>query len=388
MRTPGMRGQSPKQLGKPVPETNAEQATKPISSPFTSNRGYQGVFSSFQTLSKQTSVKYLWDGSCGLDKGRISIPITNNAIELKQGLNNLLGRSEVKGQVSFTDFPDLYFSSCVTPGRAVQVEFNFSDFTKSFGINLCPFGLAPEIIRLVIHHTVEHSGSVLHPIFFPLEVSQMNPMDYPTIWARDVQYSRLELARDFTINNPRFKLEQMRYFRPSRAKAITATINDYSLNTLSHPAGSQSARLTIYNKSLQAKLREPGRYPDGTFRFEAKLPRKLLKRNYIPTVHQGSEDNLHYSIKEFWQRSNYWKPLLYEGNIHQELLEEFGSKDGALLIGYADSCAKGLAEYYTQEQHIRYGQLLKQFGIKRYVPLERQGTPYAELSFTKGSLSY
>jgi hypothetical protein len=69
----------------------------------------------------------------------------------------------------------------------------------------------------------------------------------------------------------KFHLEQMRFIRPKRAKAIAPIINDYSINTLSHPAGSSSVRLTIYNKSLQAQKTDPGRFQSGTFRFEAKL---------------------------------------------------------------------------------------------------------------------
>jgi hypothetical protein len=361
---------------------------KILKDPFTSNRGYQGLFSSFQSESKDLTIPSLWDGSCGLDKGRITIPISNSPNELTQGLHNLLGRREIKGLANFDDFPDLFFSSCATPVRAVQVEFNFANFTKSFGLNLCPFGLAPHIVQLIVHHTVEQSGWIINPLFFPYSKSQIDMHEYPSTWRNDVHYSRLELARDFTINDPRFKLEQMRYIRPQRAKAVTATINEYELNTLSHPAGSRSLRLAFYDKSRLAQSIDPGRYPAGTFRFEAKLPRAQLKRHYLHTVTFGTHDSMYDTLGLFWKRSNYWKPLLHEGNVHQELLEAYGNMDGALLIGYADSCAKGMADFYSKEQHYEYGQILKAYGIKRFVPLDRQGTPFGQLDFAKGTLDY
>ena len=367
---------------------NPGNSTKQFNNPFTSNRGYQGLFLLLKNELKDPSIPYLWDGSCGLDKGRITIPVNNSQIELQHGINALLGRREMRGQSSFVDFPNLFFSSCATPARAVQVEFNFADFTKSFGLNLCPFWLAPNVVKLVVHHTVENSGWVLNPVFFPQNNPYLEPSDYPSIWSNDVQYSRLELARDFIITDPKFKLEQMRFIRPKRAKAIAPMINDYSINTLSHPAGSSSARMTIYNKSLQAQKTDPGSFQLGTFRFEAKLPREQVKRHFIRNVHFGTVDRMHYSLKEFWERSNYWRPLLHEGNVHLELLQEHGNMDGALLIGYADSCAKGLGDLFSKAQHQRYGQILKGHNIKRFVPLERQGTPYAALDFTKGSLSY
>lgn len=363
-------------------------APKSIKDPFTSNRGYQGLFSLFKSESKVQTIPSLWDGSCGLDKGRITIPITNSSNELTQGLHNLLGRREIKGLASFSNFPDLFFSSCATPVQAVQVEFNFSNFTKSFGLNLCPFGLAPDIVQLIVHHTVEQSGWIIKPLFFPYSNSQIGIHEYPPTWKNDVHYSRLELARDFTINDPRFKLEQLRYIRPQRAKAITATINGYDLNTLSHPAGSRSLRLALYNKSRLAQSIDPGRYPAGTFRFEAKLPRAQLKRHYLHTIYLGKPDRLHFALEVFWDRSKYWSLLHHEGNIHQELLEVYGSMGGTLLIGYADSCAKGMSDFYSKDQHKQYGQILKRHGIKRFVPLERQGTPYGHLDFAKGALNY
>lgn len=359
--------------------------------PFTSNRGYQGLLYSLKNLSASSDLAYLWDGSCGLDKARITIPITNSPDELKQAIHGLLGRREYKGQASFADFPDLFFSSCATPvraARAIQVEFNFADFTKAKGLNLCPFGLAPDVVQLIIHHVVENSGWLLNPVFFPYSKSQIEPPDYPPAWKDDVDYSKLELARDFTINDPRFKLEQIQFYRPQRAKAVTPIINGYDINTLTHPAGSRSVRLEIYNKSLKARKDDPGRYPPGIFRFEAKLPRAQIKRQYIPTVQRGREDRMHFALSEYWKRSNYWKPLVHAGNVHQELLETYDRMDASLLIGYADSCAKGLADYYSEEEHKEYGTILKKHGINKFVPLERQGTPYAELDFIKGTLDY
>jgi len=364
------------------------EKNNPVSNPFTSNRGYQGIFSTFKNLSASSDLPYLWDGTCGLDKARITIPTTNSADELKQAIYSLLGRREYRGQASFVDFPNLYFSSCATPVRAVQVEFNFSDFTKSFGLNLCPFGLAPDVVQLIIHHTVENSGWLLNPLFFPNSNTQIEPPDYPPAWKYDVAYSKLELARDFTIIDPRFKLEQMRFMRPQRAKGVTPTINGYDINHLTHPAASDSVRLAFYNKSLLAQTKDPGRYPPGTFRFEAKLPRKQLKRQFLPTVHLGTEDRMHNCIEIMWDRSNYWKPLIHEGNIHNDLLEDFGSINGSILIGYADSCAKGMGGHYSKSQHVQFGQVLKRYGIKRYVPLERQGIPYGGIKFEQGSLHY
>ena len=358
-----------------------------IDETFTSNRGSH-MHSSLNSAYQLPKNDYLTDGTCGIDKVRITIPLLDQSVDLRLWAIELFGNSNLKGDVEFDDFPNLYISSYVTPSKAVQVEFNASDFTYPLGYNLCPFELLPEVTKIVIAKIVDQSSGLIMPSFFPDTGEILRPEQYHANWAQSIDISRIEISRDFTIKDPKFNLEQLKYAKPQRSRGITHIINDKTLNTLTHPAASTSRRVVLYNKTNQMKDKDPSRYPDTTIRFEVKLPRKQVKTNGISKLAWACPQSLEFILKDYWTKSNYHEPLLHGSYSIAELIDEYGVYDGALLIGYATACEAGLKIMYSTEDQKRFNALLKHLHIKPHLPLSAQGTPYGQLDLKKGTIAY
>ena len=354
----------------------------------TSNRGSRMMFSIFETLDQSNGPSYLWDGTCGLDKTRITIPFNQQDVDMRELRFNLFGSFEYKGQLTFSDFPDLFISTYGSSFGAAQVEFNPSDFTKPFGLNLCPFELAPHVIKLVIQQLVRSSEYRLIPVFYPPGQLFLSPEHYPSDWSKTIDYSRIELTRDFLIGDPKFSLEQMKYFRPKRAKAVTLQINGKQLNTISHPAAPGSAKMSVYDKTAEANRTGKHAYQKNTFRFEVKLPRGQIKLNGLGTVHRAVPQYMHETLMKFWTKSNYHSPLLYEGDLVEKLIGEYGPIDGGMLLGYQYACLTGFRKTYSDDEQKYFDKLLKLHAVKTTEPISQQGCPYGRLDLPSGNIDY
>jgi hypothetical protein len=144
--------------------------------------------------------------------------------------------------------------------------------------------------------------------------------DFRAGWTKQINISRIDLARDFSVTDPRFSLEQLGHTYPRRSRGQTSSHfrNSSKLNTLSFPTSSGTTKLKLYDKFEERKSHRLKAFsgktiPMGTFRFEASFPRDQLNYNHMKTLDLFTPIRLDKMLRGKWVDSNYWVNLKWAG---------------------------------------------------------------------------
>lgn len=332
----------------------------------------------------------LVNGSIGIDKIRLSVPILQVSTDLMTMMVKLLGKyNEPEGKVVIPDFPGVYVRWDKYRQKLI-FTFNPSEFTWSQGLQLCPFSMLKPIVKLCISEVLNYGDPMAIPKFLMDEDTGEEFETWPKNWGRHCEVFNIHVAQDFLITDPRFNLSQLEGNQPKKTRAAVSIRNRSVLNTLTHIAGKKATRYSLYNKSHE---RHSNPRPDApalapyTFRFEAQVPRRIIKKSHLLTMDGCTEEWLLDMHEKLWEDSKLGKDLVWDGQLLQELTLRFQSARANELYGYATSRQKGIQSNYSERDVQKLERDLEAGKVDLRVPLTEQGAPYGRLDPQTSSLS-
>jgi hypothetical protein len=346
-------------------------------------------------LSLHTLPDYLVNGSCGVDRLVITIQLDPDSLVKDEFLSNIFGpENKTAGRVRLPHCPAMYVSWSDSNSQVMRIDFNPSNLSRLDGLELCPFFLLPYYTEKAIKSVIALGDLHARPLFLA-EAPWHAVGPWPTDWMTHVNVYVLHLARDFLINDFRFSLEQLRGVKPSRARAVTLHCREGIVETATHPASKDRHRHQFYNKYeerqkvLASKKKDKAIFaevPKGTYRYEVQIPRAALRKINWITLDVLTKERLLKSLKIYWQKSNYWTPLVWEGQHYVQTRKLLSEEDTAVLLLYLRNKQLGMPLEITRSEELRLQRLRRGVGLSASAPLRKQGKPYGALNLEAGAL--
>lgn len=344
-----------------------------------------------------TTSNRLATGSRGVDKAVIHVGFVPETIVIYDFLYNLgiqsstSGEQFLGGQIALPGLPTVHVKwreSLMPNGKArykLRIEFNPSDFTEDSSRELCPFEELPNASEKVIRMLIKYGDPGAEPDFLLNEETGEHFSSWPSNWVQNVLCSRLDLAQDFIVSDPRFHVAQLKNRRPKYARGVANYINGKRVNTVTHPASDKGSVIKIYDKYEERKKRstkEPIKVnTKGHVRFEVMMKYKDLKSANLLTLANCQPLALTKQLEEYWQKSNYGHPLFSEEHLIDELLGRGIPLSEATQIHYYLVCReKGLCFPLIPDRVLReMRRLMKELGLRISDGLEQQNFTYGYL---------
>jgi hypothetical protein len=336
------------------------------------------------------------EGQRGLDKLVIYIKFHENHIDIHRFLNRLLKDAISSGKVSVPGWPDIHIrwnsgiSGQASEGK-LRVEFNPSDFTRSYGFELCPFAGITEICRIVIENLIKAGDPGALLSFQVDEKTGEISTEWPSTWTKHVQCTRIDLAQDFLISDERFQLSQLRLFRPRQMRAVVNYINGRTINTVSHKANDKHWKMKIYDKYAERKTNPKSDAPaimPGHTRFEVQLKYSDLKSNGLLTLDRLEEHLLTACLINYWEISNYHQPLFSEQQFISDLMAGgLTFEQSTAIFYYLHAKDNSIPLPVLPDRTMReLRKCMKSFGIRLSEGLRQSQYTYGHLDVHTGSL--
>jgi len=372
----------------------------------TSNSRFYSPISSISTLSNldvtdtqylESLPSYMVDGSFGVDMVRISLIVDPDSVVHADFFSNVYGSNgnKTSGTVKLPGQPNVYMFWPDTGKQIMSLHFNPSNFSRMDGLEICPPVLLGHYVGNVIKSVLKLGDPQARPIF--MENAPWGEVEpWPRNWTEFIGISNIHLARELSITDPRFDLEQLRLLKPKRMGAVKLVIGaDGEVETVTHTAGKDTPRHQIYNKyrERQKLLGSNKRVksadapvPEGTFRYEIQVPRVALRKSHIYTLDVMTPERIKKMTLGYWGNSNYSSPLIWEGQIATEMSTVLTDTEIAETLQYIRNQHLGVQMNYSDKEVKKLERLIKKVGVSQKKKLITQGLPYGSLDFESGGL--
>ncbi len=264
-------------------------------------------------------------GSRGVDKVAIHVGFDPNSVQIYDFLANLgissstAGEQYSGGLIAIPGCPKIHIKwreSTMPNGSLrykLRMEFNPSEFRKNYLLAPCPFDELFDVCREAIELVIKYGDPTARPDFLVDEETGELFDTWPADWSSKVLCTKLDLAQDFYVDDPRFQLNQLRLRRPSYARGTTNHINGKRINTVTHVSSEKNARMKIYDKYQEHKKRNRKNDADrkngiqlkpGHVRYEVSLRYKDMRDYGLLSLSSCKEKMLTRALENQWDKSN------------------------------------------------------------------------------------
>ena len=347
-------------------------------------------------------------GSRGADKVAIHVGFDPRSIQIYDFLANLgissatAGEQYSGGVIAIPGCPAMHvkWRELLVPNGAakykLRMEFNPSEFRKNTHLAPCPFSELLDVCKEAIELVLKHGDPTAKPDFMVDEETGEMFDEWPNDWPAKILCTRLDLAQDFYIDDPRFHLHQLRLRRPSYARGATNHINGKKINTVTHVSSEKNARMKIYDKYQEHKKRNRKNDADrksgvnlqpGHIRFEVSLKYKDMRDYGLLSLSSCKEIMLKKAIEHQWDRSNYGEPLFSDTHFMNSLISMGVSVEEATLIFYYLHCRDTEQEFLAiPDRSLReLRKVMKAAGVRVSDGLFQENFTYGYLDLRKQS---
>jgi hypothetical protein len=369
-----------------------------------SNRG------SFVDISVQdkddASTCSLVTGSRGVDKVAIHVGFIPESVQIYDFLANLgiksstNGEQDLGGVIAIPGHPVIHIKwreSLVPNGASrykLRMEFNPSDFRRNTLLAPCPFDELAQVCREAIEMVIQYGDPDAKPDFLLDEESGELFDNWPSNWSSKILCTRLDLTQDFYVDDPRFRLSQLKYRRPAYARGTTNHINGKRINTVTHVGSEKYARMKIYDKYNEHKKRSKKNDEDrrrgvklrpGHIRYEVSLKYKDMKDCDLLSLAKCKSGRLLKVLKAQWSKSTYGEPLFSDEHFMNSLLHIGVSLGDATAIFYYLHCRDTNQDFLPiPDRALReLRKTMKMAGVRVSDGLTQANYSYGHLSFTQ-----
>ena len=361
-----------------------------VSPPTGQTESGQTADSEESPFSSSTFLKLLQDGSIGIDKTRISVPILTESTDIDLLVKKLLGgsRNLSEGLVKIPDFPSVYIKWDSYRDR-MTFTFNPSEFTWLSGYQLCPIELFIPITRFCITEVLRYGDPKAKPLFQMDEDTGEEFDEWPQDWARHCTVLTLHIAVDFRITDSRFNLSQLEGTQAKKTRGAVSIRNRSQLNTVTHIAGKKAAKLVFYDKSAERSMNPRPEAPvisDKTFRFEAQLPRRIIKRTYLQTLAGCTVEKVVPILTKHWEDAKLSGNLVWQGSLLDSLMQLFPQNRAFEIYSYAYARHLGIDCNYSELDIRRLERDMNTAKMDLRLPLQKQGQPFGRLDLFSAGL--
>ena len=162
----------------------------------------------------------------------------------------------------------------------MSVEFNPARLADPTGWGLCPVELVPGTIERVVNELRPHMLQVASP---PKGMESRKLKHMTGLAGNTPKIARLDLARNFNISEPNWKIELLESLVPKYSKEVKIFSNKGQKNTLQY-GKRYRVHTSLYDKHEESKVKrktgdtvEMNLVPKGVFRFETQIYALELK---------------------------------------------------------------------------------------------------------------
>jgi hypothetical protein len=327
-------------------------------------------------------------GRRGIDRIAIGATLHPDTVVIDAFLGRLLNGRQWEGRISIPGLPFIH-GSWTWNSRAwnylLRLEFNPSDFFREHGIELCPFGLISDVCQYVLKAVIAFADPEARYGFQVKEITGEKSADFPEDWKKHVYVQVLDLAQDFVVDDKRFLLDDLKYLRPKWKRGLANFLGNKLVETVSHPAGTDSAVLKIYDKHAERAANPKSRVPlieKGHTRFEVHIPSAILRETNLFKLDDLSEGRLNQTLGEYWEASNWSTPLVSKIQLLQSMREGgLSDEEAGLVFTYLYFKEKN-QELPLPERKIRkIRRMAKRLNMRISEGLEQSGYTYGYFDF-------
>jgi hypothetical protein len=335
-------------------------------------------------------------GERGIDRIAIFIELDPDSVAIYDFLQrlNIEGTS---GSVSIGNNPEVHVRWISGAARReeqakLRLEFNPSSFLREEGYELCPFGKIQDVCKRVMEIVVFTGDPQARFAFQEVDITTGEiPSQWPGDWANHVLCTRADLTQDFVIDDPRYRLAQLKRRRPKYTRGVVNYINGRKINTITHKASPKHWLMKIYDKCEERKSNpKDGLTPLSTnhTRFEVSLKYIDLKSSGLLKLNQLTEARLDPLLEHHWENSTYGDPLFSEEHFMAVLTEgglTFAEASALFYVLYAKE--NGLNLPKMPDRYLRdLRKSAKSFGIRLSEGLDQSNCTYGFLDIHTGTL--
>ena len=345
-------------------------------------------------------------GSRGVDKVAIHVGFIPESVQIYDFLANLgiksstNGEQDLGGVIAIPGHPVMHVKwreSMVPNGGArykLRMEFNPSEFRKNTLLAPCPFEELAQVCREAIELVIRYGDPDAKPDFLLDEKTGELLKKWPSNWSSKILCTRLDLTQDFYVDDPRFRLSQLKYRRPAYARGTTNHINGKRINTVTHVGSEKYARMKIYDKYSEHKKRNKKNDEDrrrgvklrpGHIRFEVSLKYKDMKDCDLLSLSKCKSSRLLKVLTAQWNKSSYGEPLFSDEHFMNSILSIGVSLEDATAIFYYLHCRDTDQEFLAiPDRSLRaLRQTMKMAGVRVSDGLTQENFTYGYLSLTQ-----
>ena len=330
------------------------------------------------------------DTTIGVDRVAVEIPLIpskSDAIAVLSTIKNtMLGRWSTRAKtVHQPSGADIHFS--FNKARwSIVMEFNPSRFADPDGTTLVPVEAVARVTELLIEEYFK-DGEAL-PAFAVTEEGNESLEYWESDWRSQIRIIRLDVARDFTITNPRFDIELYKETKAKYARSVAIHYNNGVAETWDSTNSKKSGHVKFYNKSRQAAKAGVKDLPaDGTFSFEYMLRNKHLRRAHIHTLDDLTGGKFELALRQGWEIAGLGDPVMHpQGWINQINDSEMSPSTKAEVIGFLQAEIHGFDLGHRQYQQATLKKMARSAGLTFRRSLADQGNLRFQLDLEAGTV--
>ena len=335
-------------------------------------------------------------GERGIDRIAIFIKLDPDSVVIHDFLSRLKIEG-TSGSVSIGNQVEVHIRWISGAARSeeqakLRLEFNPSSFMREEGYELCPFSKIQEVCKRVMEEVVSTGDPQARFAFQKVDIKTGEiPTQWPSDWASQILCTRADLTQDFVIDDPRYRLAQLKFRRPKYTRAAVNYINGRKINTITHKASPKHWLMKIYDKCEERKSNpKDGTTPLSTnhTRFEVGLKYIDLKNSGLLKLNQLTEARLDPLLEHHWENSTYGEPLFSDEHFMAVLMGGgLSFEQASALFYFLYAKENGLNLPKMPDRYLReLRKSAKSFGIRLSEGLHQSNFTYGYLDVFTGTL--
>jgi hypothetical protein len=273
-----------------------------------------------------------------------------------------------------------------TARNICHLEFPSARFLSADRRDLLP----PDALSRVARIIIEDLHTVVWPMFMP--ITEDGEILWDEDWETKVKVRRIDIARNFHVNDPAVVKASLAAIKSRYQKAWTIDGTAQGGWTITNKTDS-SGRDRFYEKDAEMRSKglpddeaEDTLASDSTlFRFETQVEKSRLAGLGMATLSDVNATSAWEALEARWEATRWGSPLPGKGEV-ADAVSALSAKQQMEVIGFMHMAEVGADMNMTDWQRRRLRQLARECGLTPGVPVEMLGDPTTRLDLRTGTI--